>query len=317
MKGDVFDSGGRLVSVIRFTPDGRWLVGGGGKFGGPPACVLVWDVASRKLRHQRETKKDMVCALEILPDGKSAAWSSWFDDEVRVWTLPGLKSLKTLPLIPPDSPALGGDDPDATTVAGALAASPDGKWLAAGCWDLRVKLWELRRGSVRELEPRQKHNVDFVAFIDKGQTLISGAANVLAWWSVRTGKQLAKQELRGQAECWHALSPDRSRLISVGNKGGLWLWDLADRSSEKFKIPVKKKVQDMAFSPAGDEVAISPDGGRQILFWNVAERQVRRKLNLKRGTKSLAYSPDGEFIACTESTPFPAEHDLVRLHPVG
>jgi len=313
---DTLDCGGRIVNCVAFTPDGKWLVGGGGRFAGPPAGVMVWEASSGKLRYQKDLEADTASALAVFPDGKSVAWSSWYDDEVRLWALPGLKPIKTLPLILPDSPQPRYGIRQTTTVVGKFALSPDGRLLAAGCWDLKAKVWDVGGGTLRELAPIFKDNVDFVAFTDDGRTLVSGTAGVLAWWSVSTGEQIVRTALRGQPAWTHAITPDGRRLASVGWNGAIRIWDLSDRSCEQFSVRFKRQVAALAFSPDGSQLAIALEDKR-VLFWDVAEKKVGERLPLENPPKAIAFSPDGRLLAVVEipraTVAAPRPPSLVRL----
>jgi WD40 repeat protein len=55
-----------------------------------------------------------------------------------------------------------------------LAISPDGKKLASGAWDGRIKLWDLSTGKERANFPAHSDRVYALAFTPDGKALVSG-----------------------------------------------------------------------------------------------------------------------------------------------
>jgi cytochrome c len=107
-----------------------------------------------------------VNAVAILPDERIATAGQ--DGRVAVWT-PGADQPATV---------LTGH---AAPVA-ALAASPDGRWLASASWDHTVRLWGLAGGSPRVLAGHEQ-NVNGVAFPPDSRAVVSaGYDQTLRVW---------------------------------------------------------------------------------------------------------------------------------------
>ncbi|MDQ3224480.1 MAG: WD40 repeat domain-containing protein, partial [Gemmatimonadota bacterium] len=141
-----------FVSRVRFSPDGKRIAGSGGA-AGEAGCLVLWDVEVPKPSIVRRLERETVAAMEFSPDGNVVASSCWPDNEVHLWNLPDLEVRAKLTLSPNNPPrprkrapkeeAEEDDEDENETVVSRLAFSRDGKTLAAGCWDLKAKTWDL------------------------------------------------------------------------------------------------------------------------------------------------------------------------------
>jgi anti-sigma factor RsiW len=215
------------------------------------------------------------------------------DDRVKIRDLPGTAVRRVLPVrvtearflcVPPDASWVGTSDAanpsdprtgyrvrvwDAGTGAErfardwatrplALAATPDGKWLAVE-----------GAGSGRTADDR-------VLFLnaetgDEGFGLPTARRPVTAI----------------------GFSPD-ARLAAVGFNGLVQVWNLSDRQPVRTFDGFERVVSKLAFSPKGDLVAAGTHDG-QVWVWAVGSgRRVQVIDTGTRNVRSLAFSPDGK-----------------------
>ena len=110
---------------------------------------------------------------------------------------------------------------DHSDEVGAVAYSPDGRHLATGSWDKRVRVWDVGTGTSRTLTGHTKY-VSGVRFSPDGRHLASGSLDkTVRVWDLKTG---TSRTLTGHTSVVTAVaySPD-GQLVSGGG-GTIRLW---------------------------------------------------------------------------------------------
>src|SRR5262249_41287000 len=132
-----------------------------------------------------------------------------------------------------------------------LAFSPDGKVLALGGPDRKVRSWEVATG--KELPALSKRGwwVTSLAFLPRGHTLLSLNAEdpFVYLWDVRTGKELRKLPLGPSRWRELALSAD-GKVVAVGGAS----IRLLDLGTGKDRCPLgghASRLWSLALSPDG------------------------------------------------------------------
>jgi WD40 repeat protein len=178
----------------------------------------------------------------------------------------------------------------------SLAFSPDGKFLASGGYDNRIRLWEPDTG--KELRTLEGHTsfVNGIALSADGKWLASGSQDHdLRLWEVDTGR--VRRRFVGHVAPIErlALSPDGKLLASSCLGGTLRLWD-TDTGKEIRSLPIDKgfRVHSMTFTPDSKHFAFDTRPGYGIQLVDVAEGKVIRTFKGHENTVSgLAFSADG------------------------
>ena len=93
------------------------------------AEIRIWETATGRERHVLKDAKGILVGAEFRSDGLQIAAIGYLKNEVHTWDLAGDRQFvtRTAMNIPTD-----------------LAYSPDGKRLAAMCYDNRVRVWDTR-----------------------------------------------------------------------------------------------------------------------------------------------------------------------------
>jgi WD40 repeat protein len=101
----------------------------------------------------------------------------------------------------------------------AVAVARDGKWLAAGGDDRKVRLLELATGKEFRLFAGHTGAIAALAITPDGQTVISGSRDrTIRLWDPSSGKEKQRLGTRGQSIRCLALSPD-GLILAAGCQG--------------------------------------------------------------------------------------------------
>jgi WD40 repeat protein len=190
----------------------------------------------------------------------------------------------------------------------ALALSRDGKWLASGGVDERVKLWEPESGRlVRTLDLRFGPN-SYLAFLDDNVTLLVHRERTVHQVNVATGETRGTFRLDdGEEDRWRrvkdepsafALSPDGSLLVNGQVSGSVRLWDVTLGKAVQRPGSESDAISAAAFSADNQVYAWATSRGK-LTIAKVSDDQLRQLTpDGSRWIDALAFSPDGKRLAC-------------------
>jgi WD40 repeat protein len=190
-----------------------------------------------------------------------------------------------------------------------FAVAADGRTLALGCPDGRVRCWDLVIGrEVRSLPVSLASSgphavgVAAVAFMPDGEHLATGGRDFqVRLWYLATGREL--KVLPGHHSWVEALAvtTDGKRLASASQDG---LIRIADVSTGRDACPVEGSqswILQLALAPNGKTLASSGRDGALRLWAGDTSRQLRALVLSKMPAGNLAFTPDGKAIAfCRE-----------------
>lgn len=237
--------------ALAVSADRRWLMCGGGMFASQAEHgVRVWDVATGELHETLIGHGGPVRALAVAPHGQWLVSASE-DGTVRLWSAPTRdRSEPALPLTVNVSHLAGDADglwlasaderpaqegshvvqlwdvesgavrrtlPGLQERVRALAAAPDGSWLAAAGDDDLITVWDVNSGERRHTLTANSFWVLTLAVTADSARLVSGGDNgAILMWNVTTGQQI--MGLRDGTEPIRALvmPPDQSWLAAAG-----------------------------------------------------------------------------------------------------
>lgn len=204
----------------------------------------------------------------------------------------------------------------------ALVIAPDGKKLATFDADRTIRIRDLASGielsSIRVGENSPKSPVRFmgsdIAFSPDLRLAatcehipVNEAQGLIHIWDLFTGKERMRLPQGGKGLVRLAFSPDGRTLLATGRKD-MNLWELAS-GELRHTVAVLNKlgVDHMAYSPDKRHIAFSEQellGSRGVAFGSqihiydiIANRFVSNLLGHEGAVSSLAFSPDGRFLA--------------------
>jgi len=286
--GQPYDSSTvNMVNSVAFSPDGRWVVSGGG------STALVWEAATgREVARTTYGRGTQVHAVAFSPDGQwvisggGLGVLSGIGDTALVWE------------------ATTGREVAHVTHEGevlAVAFSPNGQWVvSAGCDEMNSQgcirgtalVWEAATG--REVT-RVTHegSVNAVAFSPDGRWVVSAGGNTARVWEAATGREVAQM-----THNWFvyavAFSPDGQWVVSGGEDGTARVWEAAT-GREVTRVTHEGRVNAVAFSPDGRWVVSGSKDDTARVWQATTGREVAR-ITHGDDVHTVAFSPDGRWV---------------------
>jgi WD40 repeat protein len=231
----------------------------------------------------RNHGEDVVAAMTASLDNKIFATAGGPDSgTIRVWNM---VTDKTIAIFHIEN---RGD------IVFSLAVSPDGKTLAAGFLNGKIRLWDV---ASKTNTFTMEGDTVFVVFSPDGKNLISGGGDVQLW-NVADGKKIASLKDEKMVASCAAFSSDGKLLATAGDQL-IRLWDMsAGKDIDVLRLH-RIRVHSAAFSPDGKTLALGADT-KDILLLDVATVKVVATLEGQKGSVGkVAFSPDGKTLATT------------------
>jgi WD40 repeat protein len=161
----------------------------------------------------------------------------------------------------------------------AVAYAPDGKTLATGSGDGRIRLWDTVTGAIRAELPVRAGHGNGLAFSSNGRELASvGRDGALCLWDVGRRRLRRVVQVAGGDNYPHAVaySPD-GRAVAVGEaKGKVTLRDASSGEIVRSFGPATHMVFALAFCAEGQFLAVAGGLGGLVVWEAGSGREVLR-----------------------------------------
>ena len=150
--------------------------------------------------------------------------------------------------------------------------SPDGRYVAAGCYHHTVSIWDARTGKLLHRRKEHSGHVNLVRFSPDGKRLLSGGYTRTAiLWDVPTGEVLRRFPLPCDL-AWGEFSPDGKRLVTASSgtsDGGprILVWDIESRQPLDV---LRRGARAVWFT---DEGLVLLEPGGELTFVDLADKK--------------------------------------------
>ncbi len=243
---------GGYANTTVFSPDGRFLAGGGARLG-------LWELGLSGARKIARLPVAEVQALAFSPDSKTLAVSFERSGTVILWDIVEGRQRATLQ----------SDAPSCLSIA----FSPDGRYLAAGANGLiaSFNVWNLDTGDRTLRICGDFGAIRSVAFSRDGTSIATTGAyeQYVRLWDVRSGRLLRALAGHAMGTTSIAFSPNGAILATVGNDGMGRLWNLATGELMTILDGHSTSLTSVAFSPDGRTLAATAMGDNDVRLWVV------------------------------------------------
>ncbi|KAJ6589326.1 WD40-repeat-containing domain protein [Mycena capillaripes] len=215
-------TGDLYIRSVRFSPDGRYLA-----TGAEDERIRVWDIEKRTIRVVFGGHHQDIYSLDFSLDGRRLVSGSG-DATVCIWDMSQMddyQPMRTLTAQPES------DAPDDDAGVMAVAISPDGTLIAAGCVDALVRVWSVSSATLVDVLRGHQNSVHSVVFTKDGGGIVSGALdNTIRCWDLR-GKT-KKDGIPCTIFAGHkdyvlsvGISRDSQWIVSGSKDRGVHFWD--------------------------------------------------------------------------------------------
>jgi WD40 repeat protein len=234
--------------------------------------------------------------LSFSPDGKllaSASGSDWWRDSkgIYIWETSSGKEISTLR--------------GQTRGILSVAFRPDGKVLAGGSFDGRIRIWEIPSGQEISTFNAHKDDIHSVVFSPDGKVLASGGVDgAIRFWEA---PPTSSREISTPSAI-HSLvfSPDGKVLASCGEDRKVRIWEITSgHEISTFGTNNPDVLKSLAFSPDGSLLAHGP--WRIHIRKTTSWEQIATLKGSMNTVLSVVFSPNGKLLASASGGSFPEE----------
>ncbi|GAB4553312.1 MAG: hypothetical protein OHK0023_22300 [Anaerolineae bacterium] len=277
--GPAFADGNDKVLSLSFTTDGAQVALG------VEASIIVLDSQGAEVTRFDERLKTVggFSALSWDQTGQQLA-AARYDGVIRVWEANQSRIRVTL------NGHIGAVN-GVAWAADVVASAGD---------DLTVRLWELKTARPRQILTKHKDRVTAIAAAPDGAYIASGDADgIVLVWDVESGNSPSNPQAHKGAVRAICYAADGETFLTGSDDGTSQLWRKTGVPFRTFKAD--SAVLAVGFSTEGQVLTFTRRGTLTIYNAEQPESPVQVWSNLPEDARAAAFSPDGAYLALSDS----------------
>jgi WD40 repeat protein len=183
----------------------------------------------------------------------------------------------------------------------SIALSPDGRFLAAGCVDKKLLVFDLGTSSPAADLGTEYEYVSNLTFSPDGTTLLATyerPGNVMKTWDTASWREIATLRQSDLRFDYHDIiySNDGRQIVMTGTRLDIEFLDAVTGEGRGILKGHSRAPYQLAFSPDGSLLASAADD-MTLRIWDVKTGQCLRMFKAGNEIFSVAFSPDGSLLA--------------------
>ncbi|MEE0962411.1 MAG: WD40 repeat domain-containing protein [Bacteroidales bacterium] len=281
------------VESISWSPDGKYLVSGGGNcdWDNWGVDLIIWDVNNGERLRTLKGHSYPILSVSWSPDGKYLAsgtdgfFNNGFIGELFIWDANTGERLQSL-----EGHSNG---------VNSVSWSPDGKYLASSSGDGTIIIWDVKSG--------EKHKImqgNSVSWSPNSKILSASSGRMVILWDVKSGARLRCMEGHFDNVNSISWSPDGKYLASGSNDGSIIIWNPSSGDEVKTLKGHGEWVKSVSWSPDGRYLASGSIGHYddkllgELFIWDVNYGAKLKTLKEHSAyVNSVSWSSDGRYLA--------------------
>ena len=269
---------------VDFSPDGNTLIGVIHDYDSS-YTIQIWDIISGDLISTLKGELSRGVNTVFNPNSNTIAIIGKNGRFIHIWNLITEELIELR---------------DHTAGVQRIDFSPDGKTLASGGKDEKIRLWDVESGELKHTFAGHALSIDFLKYAFDGKMIVShGGDNNVCAWNAESGELIHiisdfKDEITDLD-----FAADGKTLGTVNSNGLIQTWNMhTGRKLDEFKW--NTHIEFLQFSPDTGIIAAYDDKGTTLLFSsNGLELHHTFKMIGREYINDLAFSPDGRMIAAS------------------